>query len=106
MTTLTTETIDNLRLYESKMLEKRQLEAELDALKEQILPHMPEEPIETDTGVFKLKPGRLKYTYSVPTQELEKGLQARKKREEQDGTATAEAGASFLEYREKGSSKQ
>lgn len=101
MSPLTTETIERLKIYEEKMLQRRAIDAELEELKALIEPDMPTDPIETDTGVFKLRAGKTKWTYSENTQAKETELKNLKKREEQDGTAVSETGKPYLEYRER-----
>lgn len=90
----------SLKAYEELMLKKRAIENELDAMKEELIPQLPDVPVETEIGVFSVK-SRPKWIYSKATRELDKELKGAQEREKQDGTAVAEPGAPFLEYREK-----
>jgi hypothetical protein len=93
------EVVAELKRYEKLTLEKRAIENELEMIKEELVPQLPaDKPIETQDGVFTVE-ARLSWKYSDATTNQEKVLKDMKTREQQDGTATATPGKSFLVYR-------
>lgn len=96
----------SLYRYEEIKLSIKELEAELEELKPELLAVIPEgTEIEAKHGSFTLK-ARPKWEYSEPTQKAEKSLKETKKREEADGTAKEIPGTPFIEYRTRKEDKE
>ncbi len=96
------DTIKKLKAYEKLMLEKRMLENELEALKEELVPELPaDKTVETELGVFSIK-SKTSWKYSPKVKDAEEKIKTLKQREQQDGTAEPVKGSPYLEYREKG----
>ncbi len=95
---MTPETVAKLKQCEKLMIEKREIEEDLDALKEEIVPELSRDAkVETENGVFTLQ-SRDKWVYSVETRDMEKKLKAIQEREKQDGTAESVPGEPYLVY--------
>ena len=93
-------TIHKLKLYEEVMLRKRECEAELEALKDDLLREIPhDKEIRTEQGVFSVG-SKAKWEYSDKVANLQKEVDELKAREQADGSATKGAGAPYIMYRE------
>lgn len=92
--------VKSLKQYEDLMLKKREIENELEIIKEEVMPHLSTgTKLQTAKGYFTVQT-RLKWTYSAETRKLDTQVKDLKKREEQDGTAVAAPGDPFLVYKE------
>lgn len=95
------ETQDLLKAYETKILERRQIDVALEAMKDVLVQELdPAARVETDLGTFTVE-ARTKWKYSTGIKQREDALKEDKKTEEADGTAVPTLGDRFLVYREK-----
>jgi len=99
-TNMDQELTDKFLHYEELKIQEKELKAEIDALKAELVEHVPEgEKINCATGVVKLKK-RDNWTYIPATVQLADDLKARQKEEVAKGDATNNP-TYYIEYKHK-----
>lgn len=93
--------VDKFERYENIKIQIKGLEKELEELKVDLVPLVPEGGLLTNMGKFSIS-SKPKWVYSQALQTEEKKLKEAKKFEEQTGTATMEPGKPFILYKENG----
>lgn len=98
---MTPSQITLLKGYEEKKIAIKELETDIEDMKESILQFMPEDSeVETADGKFKVARKR-SWTYSPTLTEMEVSLKEQKKDEERNGVAKEGESKPYLVYTQK-----